>query len=56
MATLVATRHNARIKAFYQKLCTAGKLKKVALPACMHKMLIIMNALIRDNQKYCLDA
>lgn len=56
MATLVATRHNARIRAFYQKLCAAGKLKKVALTACMHKMLIIMNAMIRDNKAYCLEA
>ena len=56
MATLVATRHNPQIRAFYQRLCTAGKLKKVALTACMHKMLIIMNAMIRDSQVWSFEA
>jgi transposase len=50
MATLVATRHNPQIAAFYQRLCSAGKAKKTALIACMHKLLIIMNALIRKDQ------
>lgn len=52
MATLVATKHNAKIKAFYKKLCVAGKQKKVALIACMHKLLIIMNAMIKHNQPW----
>lgn len=52
MATLVAVRHNAQIKSFYQRLCGAGKQKKVALVACMHKLLIIMNAMIKSNQPY----
>ena len=49
MATLVATRHNLIIKAFYEKLCRAGKMKKVALIACMHKLVIIMNSMIKHD-------
>jgi transposase len=45
MGTLVATRHNPRIKAFYERLLAAGKGKKVALTACMHKFLTILNAM-----------
>ena len=48
MSTLVATRYNPVIKAFYARLLAAGKLKKVALTACMHKLLTIMNAMVRD--------
>lgn len=49
MATLVATRHNSSIRAFYQRLLAAGKKKKVALTACMHKLLIILNAMIKNK-------
>jgi transposase len=49
MSTLVATRYNPVIKAFYARLLAAGKLKKVALTACMHKLLLIMNAMVRDR-------
>lgn len=49
MATLSAIQHNPAIKAFHQRLIAAGKLKKVAITACMHKLLIILNALIRDS-------
>lgn len=52
MATLVATKHNSKIRAFYQRLCAAGKLKQVALIACMRKLLIIMNAMIKNNQSW----
>ena len=48
MGALVATRHNPVIKAFYERLCAAGKAKKVALTACMHKLLTIMHAMVRD--------
>ena len=48
MGALVATRHNPVIKAFYERLLAAGKAKKVALTACMHKLLTIMNAMVRD--------
>lgn len=56
MATLVATRHNTVIKTFYQRLCAAGKMKKVAITACMHKLLIIMNAMIKNNQPWRIEA
>jgi transposase len=50
MATLVATRHNPVIRNFYQRLLAKGKLKPVALVACMRKLLVILNAMIRDNE------
>ncbi|HPU20602.1 MAG TPA: IS110 family transposase [Alicycliphilus sp.] len=49
MATLSATRYDPVIKAFYQRLTHAGKLKKVALVACMHKLLTIINAVIKSG-------
>jgi transposase len=48
MAALVASRHNPVISAMYQRLIRAGKPPKVALTACMRKLLIILNALLRD--------
>jgi transposase len=47
MATLVATRCNAQIREFYQRLRAAGKAKKVALVACMRKLLVICNSIAR---------
>ncbi len=52
MATLVATRYNPRIKSYYEHLLGLGKVKKVALVACMRKLLIILNAMLRDNQTW----
>lgn len=52
MAALVATKHNQKIKAFYKRLCEAGKPKKVALTACMRKLVIIVNAMIKNNQSW----
>lgn len=49
MGTLVATRHNPVIKRFYERLLAAGKARKVALVACMHKLLIILNAMIKHR-------
>ena len=49
MATLVATQHNPRIKAFYQRLLARGKSKKVALVAAMRKLLTIVNTLIKND-------
>jgi transposase len=49
MATLVATRHNPVIRAFYHRLLGAGKLKKVALTACMRKLLTILNAMMKHR-------
>lgn len=52
MATLVATRHNPRIKAYYQNLVAAGKKKMVALVASMRKLLVMLNAMVRDQKKW----
>ena len=49
MGALVATRRNAVIRAFYRRLVEAGKPKKVALIACMRKLLTIVNAMMRTN-------
>jgi len=49
MAALVATRFNPLIRAFYQSLKEAGKPKKVALTACMRKLLTILNAMMRHQ-------
>ena len=49
MAALVATRHNPQIRTFYQRLVAAGKPRKVALVACMHKLLRICNAVLMHN-------
>jgi transposase len=49
MSTLVATRYNPLIKRQYQELLRRGKVKKVALTACMRKFLTILNAMMRDR-------
>ena len=49
MATLTATRYAGPIQTFYRRLCAAGKAKKVALVACMRKLLTILNAMLRDQ-------
>lgn len=52
MATLVAVRHNAVFKTFYQRLLAAGKLKKVALVAAMRKMLTVLNAIAKSGKHW----
>ena len=52
MAALVAVRFNPVIKAFYERLLSKGKLKKVALTACMHKLLIVLNAMMKNNHAW----
>lgn len=52
MGALVATRFNPVIKAFYTRLVAAGKPKKVALVACMRKLLTILNAMLRKNEEW----
>lgn len=52
MATLAATQHNAVIKAFYQRLCAAGKANKLALTACMRKLLTILNAILKHRSPW----
>ena len=49
MATLAAVRCNPVLRAFYQRLLAAGKLKKVALVACMRKLLTILNAMVKTQ-------
>ena len=49
MAALIASRHNPTIEEFYGRLVAAGKPKKVALVACMRKLLTILNAMMRDR-------
>lgn len=52
MAALSAARTNPVLKPFYNRLLLNGKLKKVALVACMRKLLIFMNAMLRDNASW----
>lgn len=52
MATLAATRWNPVIQAFYQRLCQAGKPKKVALTASMRKLLTILNSMVKHQQSW----
>jgi transposase len=49
---LVATRRNPVIRAFYRRLLAAGKPKKVALIACMRKLLTILNAMMRTSTSW----
>lgn len=52
MATLVGTRRNPVLRAFYERLLAAGKPKKVALTACMRKLLTILNAMVRNHARW----
>lgn len=52
MAMLSAIQHNPIIKQFYRKLVDQGKHKKVAIVACMRKMMTILNAMIRDDREW----
>ena len=52
MATLVASRGNPVIAAHYRKLRATGKTGKQALVACMRKLLVILNAILRDRKPW----
>ena len=52
MGALSATKWNPVIKAFYERLLAAGKEKKVALTACMRKLLTILNAMVQQQMKW----
>jgi transposase len=52
MAAIVAMRHNQVIREFYERLLKAGKPKKVAIVACMRKLLTIVNAMLRDQSMW----
>jgi transposase len=52
MSTLVAVRYNPGLKRFYERLCAAGKAKKVALTACMRMLLTILNAMLKHQKPW----
>ena len=52
MATIVGIRHNPVIHHHYQRLCKTGKAKKLAIVACMRKLLVILNAMLRDQKTW----
>jgi transposase len=52
MAMMSAIQHNPVMKQFFNKLVAQGKHKKVALTACMRKMITILNAMVRNNQEW----
>ncbi len=52
MAALVGARYNPTLKALHARLRLAGKPRKVALVACMRKLLIILNAMVRDGRRW----
>jgi transposase len=52
MGALVAARHNPVLKAFYQRLRQAGKAPKLALTACMRKLLTVLNAMLKDGKRW----
>ena len=52
MATLTAVRFNPPVRALYQRLTHAGRPAKLALTACMRKLLVILNAMVRDGRRW----
>jgi transposase len=52
MATLSALRSNPPIRSFYQHLLKKGKVKKVAIIACMRKLLICLNSMVKNNEMW----
>ena len=52
MGALVASQHNPVIRSFYQRLLAAGKPKKLALTACMRKLLTILNSMVKHGQRW----
>ena len=52
MGALVASRHNSVIRDFYQRLLAAGKPKKLALIACMRKLLVILNSMLKHGSPW----
>lgn len=52
MAAMSAVRYNPKLREMYQRLLAVGKIKKVALIACMRKMIVILNTMIKNNQDW----
>ena len=55
MGALAASRFNPVIRDFYQRLLTAGKPKKVALTACMRKLLVILNSMLKSRSPWSVE-
>lgn len=55
MAALVGTKYNPILRSFYQRLIQAGKAKKLALTACMRKLLIIINTMVKNDELWQTD-
>lgn len=55
MAVISGIRANPVLKEFYNKLISTGKAKKVAIIACMRKLIVMLNAMVRDNKKFSLE-
>ena len=53
MAALVAARHNPVLRSFYQRLRAAGKPAKLALTAVARKLVVLLNAILRDQRPWC---
>ena len=53
MGALVASRFNPLIRDFYQRLLAAGKPKKLSLTACMRKLLVILNSMLKHRSPWC---
>lgn len=56
MAAVSASRHNPLISSFYDRLISKGKAPKIALTACMRKLLVVLNAMVRSNTPWHLAA
>jgi transposase len=52
MATRAAVRSNPAIRSFYERLIQAGKRDKVAITACMHKFLLVLNAMVKNHARW----
>lgn len=52
MCVLVGIRHNSVIRSYYEMLCSKGKPKKVAIVACMRKLIVILNTMLMKHQKW----
>ncbi|MBF0290859.1 MAG: hypothetical protein HQK86_01745 [Nitrospinae bacterium] len=52
MAVVCGIRFNSVLKEFYERLIASGKVSKVAITACMRKLLVILNAMIRDGSTW----
>ena len=52
MATIAGIRFNSVLRTFYERLVLKGKPKKVAITACMRKLITILNSMLKNNKKW----